>query len=222
MKYREFTEAEQDTANARLISAALKRAGYQQLGSGADATVWAKDAGQVIKIIMPDDGGTAAAQVFRKFFEFCIKHQGAENLPRFVPVDGHVIYEFELGGRTYIQVGMEELKPVAKGSVDEAVIWLLSDIAARKKNWPQAKKDLLKPQNWQHYHDDHTDNNKLMQMLADTNLDKYENLYKIITLLYHTGRINRFGWDLHTENVMQRKDGTLVVIDPWFADEASL
>jgi hypothetical protein len=36
-------------------------------------------------------------------------------------------------------------------------------------------------------------------------------------MLYHTGSINKIGWDLHTENVMQRKDGTLVIIDPWFA-----
>jgi len=38
-----------------------------------------------------------------------------------------------------------------------------------------------------------------------------------MSLLYNTGRINKIGWDLHTENVMQRSDGTLVIIDPWFS-----
>ena len=36
-------------------------------------------------------------------------------------------------------------------------------------------------------------------------------------LVYATGRINKVGWDLHTENVMMRKNGELVIIDPWFA-----
>jgi hypothetical protein len=37
-------------------------------------------------------------------------------------------------------------------------------------------------------------------------------------LLYQSGKINKFGWDLHTENVMQRSNGELVIVDPWFAN----
>ena len=46
---------------------------------------------------------------------------------------------------------------------------------------------------------------------------KYEVLFKLMTLLYHTGRINKVGWDLHTENAMMRGD-TIVITDPWFGE----
>ena len=49
--------------------------------------------------------------------------------------------------------------------------------------------------------------------------EKYHVLYVLMQLLYNTGQLNNLGWDLHTENVMRRKDGTLVVVDPWFAKE---
>ena len=40
MKAIEFTEAETGTTHARKIGKELRSAGYKQLGSGADATVW--------------------------------------------------------------------------------------------------------------------------------------------------------------------------------------
>ena len=46
---------------------------------------------------------------------------------------------------------------------------------------------------------------------------KLQILYQLMVILYHTGRINKFGWDLHTGNVMKRKDGTMVITDPWFS-----
>ena len=47
--------------------------------------------------------------------------------------------------------------------------------------------------------------------------EKYHYLYELMRLVYATGQINKVGWDLHTENVMMRKNGELVIIDPWFA-----
>lgn len=41
-------------------------------------------------------------------------------------------------------------------------------------------------------------------------------------MLYKTGQINKIGWDLHTENVMHRRNGQLVIIDPWFNIEDSI
>ena len=45
---------------------------------------------------------------------------------------------------------------------------------------------------------------------------EYQLLYIVMELLYRTGKINKMFWDLHTENAMQRQDGTIVIIDPWF------
>lgn len=65
-----------------------------------------------------------------------------------------------------------------------------------------------------------------MAQLVDNQMSKYgvtfyktyATLFTVMKLLYQSGRINKFGWDLHTENVMQRSNGQLVIIDPWFAD----
>jgi hypothetical protein len=34
--------------------------------------------------------------------------------------------------------------------------------------------------------------------------------------LYYLGLGQGLSWDLHVDNVMQRSDGTLVIIDPFF------
>ena len=49
----------------------------------------------------------------------------------------------------------------------------------------------------------------------------YKQLYTVMQILYNTGRINKFGWDLHTANVMQRQNGQPVIIDPWFSEGTS-
>ena len=49
----------------------------------------------------------------------------------------------------------------------------------------------------------------------------YKQLYTVMQLLYSAGKINKFGWDLHTANVMQRGNGQPVIIDPWFSEGTS-
>ncbi len=201
----------------------LKQAGYEELGSGADATVWAKDAGSVIKIIVPEEEGTlnTAAETFKKFYEFCMKHQNIECLPKFIPIQGRHYAEFTIKGETFIQISMERLYPLKNNSFQEAMVWYLSDFAVKNTPWEEVKKFLSTPAAWQD-----TDFGPITNQLAlkVSNLKgvqeaKYALLYTVMTLLYHTGRINRLGWDLHTENAMQRRDGTVVIIDPWFNHE---
>ena len=43
----------------------------------------------------------------------------------------------------------------------------------------------------------------------------YATLFRIMKVLY---QLYPKEWDLHTENVMQRANGELVIIDPWFSD----
>lgn len=205
------------------IDQTLRSAGYEELGAGADASVWTKDAGSVIKIIVPEDEDqlSVAADTFKKFYEFCMQHQDVECLPRFIPIQGKHYTEFTIKGETFLQISMERLYPLKNNSFEEAMVWYLSDFATKNTPWEEVKEFLSTPKAWQD-----TDFNRLANQLALKVLNlkgikeaKYALLYTVMTLLYQTGRINKLGWDLHTENAMQRRDGTVVIIDPWFNHE---
>jgi hypothetical protein len=207
-------EAESGTPNAREIARKLRDAGYKQLGSGVDATVWAKDTSHVIKILMPDDTNSQAEQVFQKFYEFSQSHQDIDCVPKF-----HMVNKIDIGDSEYTQIEMEHLYPIHKNSLEEALVWILSDYAVSGEPWRQVVTELTDPTTWETY------SGKLGPKLAElvtTNfknpkiLSMYSILYAVMKLLYQSGHINRFGWDLHTENVMQRNNGQLVIIDPWF------
>lgn len=197
----------------------LHKQGYKKLGQGADATVWTQDGAHVIKILMPTEGKLShAVRTFKKFYKFCKHNSDIENLPRFTELASGKHHEaFTHDGVRYHRIAMERLYPIRSGSVQEAVVWQLSDFARGDAKWEQVQRKLLDPAEWANY-DDPTiiDSIKRIKPRA---WEKYHVLYILLQLLYNTGLLNNLGWDVHTENVMRRRDGTLVVIDPWFATE---
>lgn len=225
MRINQFiSEAESRTAASKEINRTFRKLGYKKLGAGADATVWAKDDDSVVKVIMPDDRETmnGAAKTFYSFYEFCRKNSDQPNLPRFVQItkEGHHA-TFEVDGKDYIMIGIERLQPIKEGSISQALVWIMSDLVASGKNWEAAYKEMCRLATWRHW-DGPPEPKKIIRFLK--NLDgntyvKFDVLYTLMLLLYKRGKINKMGWDLHTDNVMERKDGTLVVIDPWFATE---
>jgi len=213
-----ITDAESHTSASTEIRTSLRSYGYKLLGSGVDATVWAKKSGPVIKIIMPDDkmGAGQAGDTFMKFYEFCKENSSIENLPRF---SHNEIDIFEADGKQYIMVTMERLNPIPTGSFQEAMVWFLSDFATKKMSWNQVVQELKYEQNWINYTSDTWATDPLEMMLRFDSLDRrdlleYEVLYKLMVLLWYRGQINKMGWDLHTENAMMRGD-TIVITDPW-------
>lgn len=226
MRFQEFTsEAEEGTPESKEIVNTLKKAGYKQLGSGSEATVWAKDESSVIKIIMPDEGEdrTVAANTFYKFYEFCQQNSQYENLPKFIDIGGQHHATFKIGDKEYIQVAMERLYPIPTNTYPEAMVWMLSDFASKRAPWDKVYEKLLDPHTWINWEGPQSpeDITEYVDSLDEMSLIKYKVLYMLMTVLYHTGNINKLGWDLHTENVMQRKDGTLVIVDPWFSSMES-
>jgi len=208
-------EAEKRTAASMEIRSNMRDAGYKLLGSGADATVWAKKEGPVIKIIMPDDGQGAgtAGDTFMRFYDFCKEHEGYDNLPRF---SDNEVEAFEADGKQYIMVTMERLVPIARHSFQEAMVWILSELATRRISWDEALRTISNERTWDNYGEmDTLEILRTLDSLDDRDLLEYEVLFKLMTLLYHRGRINKIGWDLHTENAMMRGD-TIVITDPWF------
>lgn len=222
MKSQEFLppveEAEQRTPASIEIRKSLRDAGYKLLGSGVDATVWAKKAGPVIKIIMPDDGKGSglAGDTFMKFYEFCKEHTDLDNLPKFSDKEVEV---FESDGKQYIMVTMERLKPIPRHSFQEAMVWILSELATRRISWNEALKTMNDERTWDNYGEiDTLEILRTLDSVDDRDLLEYEVLFKLMTLLYTRGRINKIGWDLHTENAMMRGN-TIVITDPWFISE---
>ena len=223
MRAQEFiAEAETDTPNAKEISNQLRAAGYHHVGSGADATVFAKDDSHVIKILMPEDAGSKAEQVFRKFYEFSIAHQGLACVPRFNEVN-----TIDINGKDYTQIEMEKLSPIQTDSFVEGLIWLLSDYTSTLTPWETIERELAESKTWEIYSSKYANTfAKTWQSLVENPASKktyamYIQLYNVMKLLYSTGNINKFGWDLHTANVMLRGNGQPVIIDPWFSDGTS-
>ena len=217
-------EAELATKNSNEIWRQLRANGYQSVGSGADSTVWAKDDNYIIKILMPEDLGNKAEQVFRKFYEFSIVHQDLTCLPRFNEVN-----IIDINGKDYTQIEMERLKPIEKGTFMEGVVWFFSDFCQTQTPWDKVSQAMGLSDTWEWY--PYTKNSKsianvYIKQWQDVMYNKksyamYRQLYNVMQLLYNAGTINKFGWDLHTANVMQRGNGQPVIIDPWFSEGTS-
>lgn len=216
--YESVDEAEEDTPHAREIATDLSKLGYKKLGSGADATVWAKERGYVIKILMPEDPTSKAAQVFQRFYEFCQEHQDLACLPRFNEVN-----TIDVQGKDYTQIDMERLIRLQSGSFEEGMVWYFSDYVTKGTPWKQVKAELSSQDDNKWLHTDwHNVARGMADKVADFNTKQeamWSQLYNVMMVLYKTGQINKLGWDLHTENVMRRRSGQLVIIDPWFAIE---
>jgi GNAT superfamily N-acetyltransferase len=217
-------EAEIGTINAKTIANQLKAAGYSNVGTGADSTVWAKDENYIIKILMPEDLGTKAEQVFRKFYEFAMSHQDLACMPRFNEVN-----TVDINGKDYTQIEMERLAPIEKGTFMEGVIWFFSDFCQAQESWDKVDHAMGLSDTWEWYpyaKSSKSIANIYIRQWQDLMYDKksysmYRQLYNVMKLLYNTGTINKFGWDLHTANVMQRSNGQPVIIDPWFSEGTS-
>jgi hypothetical protein len=214
--FKTFLEA-RGRKGRKQISTDLKAAGYKELGAGADAIVWAKEKGDVVKIIMPDFGldFDNAVLMIRKFYDFC-KKENSIHLPRFTNFVTREIEEFDLDGDKVLLVSMERLKPLKEGSDEECFYWLLNELIQRYSNVSKAHDDLINNKN---------------QVLNEFDFDEYAargykyfermkdrswilDFMKIMRKAYDYGKSQKFSWDLHTQNIMKR-GSVPVIIDPW-------
>jgi len=173
---------------------------------------------------MPEDLGNKAEQVFRKFYEIALKYQDLPCLPRVNEVN-----TIDIKGKDYTQIEMERLQPIKKGTFLEGVIWFFSDFCQAQEPWDRVDHAMGLTDTWEYY--PYAKGSKSIAGVftkpwQDLMYDKrsysmYRQLYNVMKLLYTTGNINKFGWDLHTANVMQRANGQPVIIDPWFSEGTS-
>jgi hypothetical protein len=99
-------------------------------------------------------------------------------------------------------------------------VWMMSDLVTKDLPWEKAYNEMLKPKTWKHWDTSPTVEEIItfLKTLKGTLYVQFDVLYSTMLLLYKRGKINKVSWDLHTENVMVRKDGTLVIVDPWLTN----
>lgn len=177
----------------------LKRIGYKKIGQGVDAMVFRKDTTHVIKFIFPRliRDLPESNKIFLYFYEFC-KNNPSKNLPKFSSVN-----EIEIDGEDFLQISMEHLYPLDSGSDDESIVWGLSYLAENNTAWEDVKKQLSSYDFWHNVKKPNLEN-----------LENYKNLYLDMIKLNNNLPKGAYS-DIHTENVMKRSDGTLVITDPW-------
>lgn len=212
MRVNEFIKEDENDNTDKFIRNALKKAGYKFIGSGLDAVVWMKDEGTVVKILMPKEDNTAHDS-FKTFYNVS-KKLNSPNLPKFKQVDGNEVYNFTINNKPYVQYGIEQLYPLKKGSLDEFVVWLLADYSAKQLDWKNVKK-LISKESMKSYYPNSEKLQKKFLATDNKKVKEYEIFYNTLRKLHKIGNTKGYGWDPHTENIMQRRDGTLVITDPW-------
>ena len=185
-------------------------AGYKKVGRGADASVWTKDDGSVMKII------TSGQTPFLKFYKFCRAHPDNPHLPRFMPIQGQDHAVFKLYGAKFLQASMEKLQKIRSNSPQEFLIWYLEDAAGKNHSWDKVVTELTANQGselWKHSNQFPMETLQTIYKSLNENPNRWLPLYKtIVALRKHIGSAS---WDLHTDNAMRRSDGTVVITDPY-------
>ena len=201
------------TVNRARIFSELEQAGYTHLGSGQDATVWGKDPSEVLKVLMPSANKVEAETSFLKFIDMCTAQNNNPHVPRFI--DEYSV--FEINGTEYMQVTMERLKPLKKNGYAASMVWAMSDLCTEDTiTWSMAVRQMQGKSFWIGFPYDF-DGISVQQLLASPVVDAhYHQLFSTMQYFFKNGQKHGLGWDLHTENVMQRSNGTIVITDPFF------
>jgi hypothetical protein len=104
-KLNEFDHAR----HVKLLNAHMQKLGYENIGAGTDAQVFAKETGPVKKILMPESGDISTAEnSFLAFYNYCQANARNPHLPKFHQIQDNI----ELDGERFRQITMERLEEV--------------------------------------------------------------------------------------------------------------
>lgn len=202
----------------KIVNQAMAKAGYRKKGQGGDAVVYSKDAGTVIKIIMPMNGDYSSADnAFLAWYKFCQQHAGNPHLPQFQEIQGQHHSQFEIDGEKFRQIAMEKLKPMPEGSKLENAIHSIITTCEENKTLKDTEMAKLK-YTWQDTPiPPHVLKWKNQEIKATEKIiEQYPLLYKTLKSIIQVAARGGFRQDLSsTGNIMLRTDGTPVITDPW-------
>jgi hypothetical protein len=196
-----------------LVDQIMTSKGYKKLGQGYEAVVYEKDAGNVIKVIIPETGEQIGGYEAHEFFlEFC-KANKSPHLPRFKESPEPIVID----GEEFKQIVMEKLFPVTDIFTNEILAILAGDEGSsssydRFRTWPDVLQKEL------HEYKSHgtewlSPEAQGLPWPTDAQLTKkFGAFFTISKKLYDEN--HRYAWDLSTQNIMQRSNGVLVITDP--------
>lgn len=215
MRARELIPEYEKTPRTERLEQRLRSIGYKRLGHGVDKTVWAKEGDRVVGILMPSTGIlTTAKRSLTALMKLKELYPDNPYLPRFVKFRderGREEYykEFNFEGKRYIQFGVERLYPIRDRDLLDLVTKVR--IMAIKRyyfGWDEAWMRLK------------TICPYLKRPEIKARLNEVEPNIKLLwqTMTYihvHGERLGVF-FDGLEENVLQRRDGTPVIMDPYY------
>lgn len=171
--------------------------GYTYVGSGMDQLVFLDHDGTVLKIFGYSDrskGHNLAAT----FIEFCKHNKNNPFLPKFSGLS-----PFEYDGQKYLQIRQEKLFSTELGDFIESIGSRIMMLYSADTDRIIAK-DLS--EEWK---------KEASQINAAFGRDGVLELTETLRQLVNVGEHHGYNWDLHAENIMERANGTPIIVDPW-------
>jgi hypothetical protein len=112
--------------HVELLNAHMEKLGYENIGAGLDAQVFAKETGPVKKILMPESGDISTAEnSFLAFYNYCQANARNPHLPKFLNINKDI----ELDGEKFRQITMERLQEVDPDH-DDMIMDMMESIEA--------------------------------------------------------------------------------------------
>lgn len=196
----------------------MKSAGHKRLGYGIEAIVYSdpNNPNRVIKVLLgkekPPEGSERRA--FEIFYNYCKANKDNPHVPRFFKSE-----KIDHNGQKILKVEMEKLKKLSP--FQESIIADMASAANHHESYDKlirsVKNKLLdRTKNKAHPNLINQTKNELLEL--ESNRDQYEPLYNTIfdfTKLARQHQLMPDIWNTGSHNVMQRADGTIVVIDPF-------
>lgn len=180
----------------------MKQQGYRLIDSGQDAYAFLEPGtGKILKIFGTKKTATGLnfskdQQMFFAWAKYCMKNA---NNPFLVKFDGYEPFQFK--GQNYIQIRQERLY-IIEDDVFAAIDSMVESIENYNANY--AMWSIMEGKEWE----------KELKIIKNPKL-----LFKTLDHLIKFGESQGYTPDLHEDNIMQRKDGTPVIMDPWWIPE---
>lgn len=194
------------------LKGVLKKKGYKFKGRGVDQMAFVEPGTGYILKIFGTRGSTFESGKFTRdqmmFFawaKFCMKNSNNKFLPKFY---GYEPFRFK--NRLYLQIRQERLyEAETSGLAIEAIAYELDKRTNLSAN---AFLELVKTHNI-------GQSGELQIFIKKLGNTDFQLLFKTIQSLVKISEKRSLWMDLHYQNVMMRKDGTPVIIDPWYVGE---
>lgn len=207
-----MVEGEEGLALRKQIRRVMKQKGWHQVGSGFFSLVFTKkDQNRVRKIIAPEAEVVqgSANDLQSSFVEYVMQHRTNPHLPRFYKTSG-----IKVGPLRMSVYNMEKLRPLSDDNLllTEAVVRAAMQGGSLLRTW-QTLRGI--------YASDQPEWDRLYKHWP-TFRDRFKVLYSTVVDLQRKAKQRGAFLDMFNvpgaENIMQRVDGTPVVIDPWAPD----